>query len=867
MTGGNVEYSGIVNGIFNKGISKRGMTPEQAIAEVVKVLKGKGLDKKEINTAIFSSLQDNPNFNRSMMGIISQTLKSLEKKPLSDEIRNQIEDMVKIFVLRDKQQRKYLKDEKYVDFNRIKLNAEDYSFTDKRNILDLIQRRYKFKFPPKFFQDYQEELEEIIESVYNENKDLPIEELETWAIENDFLKNYIESPNPLSSKDSTFSNQSPMRGGGGVVRFAPTPNGPMSLGHARGIAVLAEYCDMYGLEFHLRFDDTDQGKKTSRLNSQTFGLPPGDPADGEDGAIYKMIIDDVSYILGRTPDKIVYSSDADNLKRYEKYAKELIENGLAFCVFVNDDGGKTKYTYGKTIKENLEMFKQIKDGRFDLFDDASVLLALNTGGERDKITKLLKNGDFEGARQELMRAIDKTMQKVVSGKDISTTIQNINNNSASRLMRPQRQQNVRIEARGDTQYMWPLLGFQGVIDDWQDGTTHSIRGLDYNELLLRAELDVIKEKMKKSPSKKLEERKKEIDKNLGLIQLQEILRLLFKAPPINTLMNWGNVSWDGQIWDYDTTGEEPEFKNEMTNSISTSKVRAGILENKYPGGFSNPTLPTVYSIRSNDSNPWGSSLKTYWTRFYTPIETQSIKTDNMTSTPLFIVDDFYDLDSQLKFNYPSEDNYKAYNQRVRDLIKFKDNNNKYGAEEKDYTPFKSRGQFFYLMDNEPDVFMDWLEEYGVPEEFKVGTTEHWLRKIRQMNPKRRSKRIIKLGAESFEAPKKKIFRGKRPSPSTSATSVNIGTKMKGGNGKLWVCKSYPRGKARVKRWVLAAEDFDADFDKAPYDSWDDAWSDDIEFPPMNPQQRIGEENLFIKNLTVVGVLAGAILLGNKFIKN
>lgn len=136
-----------------------------------------------------------------------------------------------------------------------------------------------------------------------------------------------------------------------------------------------------------------------------------------------------------------------------------------------------------------------------------------------------------------------------------------------------------------------------------------------------------------------------------------------------------------------------------------------------------------------------------------------------------------------------------------------------------------------------------------------------------MNPKRRSKRIIKLGAESFEAPKKKIFRGKRPSPSTSATSVNIGTKMKGGNGKLWVCKSYPRGKARVKRWVLAAEDFDADFDKAPYDSWDDAWSDDIEFPPMNPQQRIGEENLFIKNLTVVGVLAGAILLGNKFIKN
>ena len=30
-----------------------------------------------------------------------------------------------------------------------------------------------------------------------------------------------------------------------------------------------------------------------------------------------------------------------------------------------------------------------------------------------------------------------------------------------------------------------------------------------------------------------------------------------------------------------------------------------------------------------------------------------------------------------------------------------------------------------------------------------------------------------------------IFRGKRPSPSTSATSVNVGTVMRGGNGKLW----------------------------------------------------------------------------------
>jgi len=61
-------------------------------------------------------------------------------------------------------------------------------------------------------------------------------------------------------------------------------------------------------------------------------------------------------------------------------------------------------------------------------------------------------------------------------------------------------------------------------------------------------------------------------------------------------------------------------------------------------------------------------------------------------------------------------------------------------------PFQSKDQFFYLLYNEPDVFMDWVEDYGVPKEFKVGSTEHWLRKIKQMDPKRNRK-----FAETFEA--------------------------------------------------------------------------------------------------------------------
>lgn len=49
--------------------------------------------------------------------------------------------------------------------------------------------------------------------------------------------------------------------------------------------------------------------------------------------------------------------------------------------------------------------------------------------------------------------------------------------------------------------------------------------------------------------------------------------------------------------------------------------------------------------------------------------------------------------------------------------------------------------------------------------------------------------------------KNKKYRGKRPSPSISATSVNVGTSMHGGDGKMWICKSYQRDGKWIKHWV------------------------------------------------------------------
>jgi len=87
--------------------------------------------------------------------------------------------------------------------------------------------------------------------------------------------------------------------------------------------------------------------------------------------------------------------------------------------------------------------------------------------------------------------------------------------------------------------------------------------------------------------------------------------------------------------------------------------------------------------------------------------------------------------------------------------------------------------------------------------------EKWLAdKEKKKTTKRKRKAPAKKKTTTRKrktAPKKskRILRGKRKSPSTSATSVKVGTKRRGGDGKMYVCKTYKRGNKRVKRWVRA----------------------------------------------------------------
>ena len=95
-----------------------------------------------------------------------------------------------------------------------------------------------------------------------------------------------------------------------VLRFAPNPNGPLSLGHSRGVVINSEYAKMYEGKVVLRFDDTDTRVK-----------PPLPSA-------YQWIEDEYEWLAGRPADIILRASD--RMPVYLEHAQSLISQGHCY---------------------------------------------------------------------------------------------------------------------------------------------------------------------------------------------------------------------------------------------------------------------------------------------------------------------------------------------------------------------------------------------------------------------------------------------------------------------------------------------------------------------------------------------------------
>ena len=203
-----------------------------------------------------------------------------------------------------------------------------------------------------------------------------------------------------------------------VLRFAPNPNGPLSLGHARGVVINTELANMHDGEVILRFDDTDAVVKRP------------------DPEAYAMIEDDFTWLAGREPDRIIRASERMDL--YLEYAGKTLSESYAYVCECSAEAFKEFRTTktacpcrDRTAEDNLNLWQQMNDGT------------------------ILPGGAVVRIRTDMALK-----------------------NPALRDWPALRIQHADHPMVGERYKVWPLLDFQSAIEDHLQGVTHIVRGKD-----------------------------------------------------------------------------------------------------------------------------------------------------------------------------------------------------------------------------------------------------------------------------------------------------------------------------------------------------------------------------------------------------
>jgi glutamyl-tRNA synthetase len=202
-----------------------------------------------------------------------------------------------------------------------------------------------------------------------------------------------------------------------VMRFAPNPNGPPTLGSARGIIINSEYVKMHGGKFILRFDDTDPAKKRPLAEA------------------YQWYLEDCQWLEAK-PDLVITASERVPL--YYQIAEELIGKGGAYVCLCKQlafkelkDAGEACPHRGQSPEENLELWRRMLDGR------------LSEGEAVVRVKTDIKYKDPAIRDWAAFRIVTASHPKV-----------------------------------GDRYRVWPLLDFESAVEDHLLGVTHILRGKD-----------------------------------------------------------------------------------------------------------------------------------------------------------------------------------------------------------------------------------------------------------------------------------------------------------------------------------------------------------------------------------------------------
>ena len=137
------------------------------------------------------------------------------------------------------------------------------------------------------------------------------------------------------------------------TRFPPEPNGYLHIGHAKSILLNYGLAQQYGGKFNLRFDDTNPTKEKTEF--------------------VESIIEDVKWLGADYEDRLFFASNYFE-KMYEGAVK-LIKKGKAYVSDLTADemreyrgtlteAGKEDPGKNRSVEENLELFEAMKNGAF-----------------------------------------------------------------------------------------------------------------------------------------------------------------------------------------------------------------------------------------------------------------------------------------------------------------------------------------------------------------------------------------------------------------------------------------------------------------------------------------------------------------------
>ncbi|NQV16361.1 glutamine--tRNA ligase/YqeY domain fusion protein [bacterium] len=137
------------------------------------------------------------------------------------------------------------------------------------------------------------------------------------------------------------------------TRFPPEPNGYLHIGHAKSIALNFGLAKKYGGLCNLRFDDTNPNK--------------------EELEYVQSIEEDIKWLGYDWEDREYFASDY--FEQLYDWALKLINDGLAYvCDLSSEEGrehrgaltepGKHSPYRDRSIEENLDLFKRMRDGEF-----------------------------------------------------------------------------------------------------------------------------------------------------------------------------------------------------------------------------------------------------------------------------------------------------------------------------------------------------------------------------------------------------------------------------------------------------------------------------------------------------------------------